>query len=74
MRITIDTKEDSAEDIKRLISMLNHLVGNKVKESSIMPEQAPSMMNMFSDNDTGMNSSDISKKEEKKEHVQITMY
>ena len=28
MKITIDTKEDSHEDIRKVIRMLNHLVGN----------------------------------------------
>lgn len=41
MKITIDTKEDSHEDIKKVISMLQHLVGE-----SALSNQG----NIFSDN------------------------
>ena len=51
MRITIDTKEDSYEDIKKVLHVLNHLIENK-GTSPIMENKesvdTTNMMNMFS--------------------------
>jgi hypothetical protein len=55
MKITIDTKEDSHEDIKKVLNLLHHLTKNKEVEI-INNEQATNadsnsgFMNMFSDN------------------------
>ena len=50
MRITIDTKEDSYEDIKKVMHVLNHLIENK-GTSPIMENKesvdTTNMMNMF---------------------------
>ena len=45
MKITIDTKEDSKEEIKNAIKMLSHLVGEKevyTNQGNIFEENAPS--------------------------------
>ena len=49
MRITIDTKEDSHEDIKKVLSILHHLVESKqaVQGAPVSDEQTTSMMSMF---------------------------
>ena len=44
MKITIDTKEDSPEEIRRVIKMLSSLVGEK---------EAMGNQDMFSDNSSG---------------------
>ncbi len=46
MKITIDTKEDSGEDIKKLIKMLSSLVGEDKKEAE-SPEVSEGAFNMF---------------------------
>ncbi|NOZ80353.1 MAG: hypothetical protein GXP63_01660 [DPANN group archaeon] len=35
MKISIDTKEDSHEDMRKLISMLQHIVGGKQEYSTV---------------------------------------
>ncbi len=50
MKITIDTKEDSHEDIKKIISMLQ----NMISDSSVIldkkePERTSDMFSMFGD-------------------------
>jgi len=56
MKITIDTKEDSHEDLKKVIRMLQHLVGddaytnspNIFEETSSTPTEATNaFVNMF---------------------------
>ncbi len=49
MKITIDTKEDSHEEIKKVISLLSHLI-----ESGSVESKA----DIFGDNDPGEPSSD----------------
>jgi hypothetical protein len=53
MKITIDTKTDSHEEIKKTISLLETLMGAThstiVKESSSDIEASPEMFSMFSD-------------------------
>jgi hypothetical protein len=48
MKITIDTKEDSHEDLRKVMEILNHFVTveNKIPQAS--SEESASMMNMFS--------------------------
>jgi len=46
MKITIDTKEDSAEDIKKVIKMLSSLIGEDKKEDEA-PEVSEGVFNMF---------------------------
>lgn len=58
MRITIDTKEDSREEIRRVLHILSGLVENKsYSKYSASPRQedpadTTNMMSMFSDNST----------------------
>ena len=50
MKITIDTKEDSAEEIKKLIKMLSSLIGEEYKsgdENKEIPEVSEGVFNMF---------------------------
>ncbi len=54
MRITIDTKEDSYDDIKKVLHVLNHLIENKNSgslstnyEENKEPVDTTNMMNMF---------------------------
>lgn len=51
MKITIDTKDDSHEDIKKVIRMLQHLVGE---------ENQSNQSNLFSDRSSLSNDSEIS--------------
>ena len=52
MKISVDTKEDSHDDIKKVIRMLQHLVGDNqeifTNEPSIAQEASP-MANIFGD-------------------------
>jgi len=41
MKITIDTKEDSPEEIKKAIRLLSALVQGKEKHSSIFEDESP---------------------------------
>ena len=50
MKITIDTKEDSNEDIKKLIKMLSSLIGKEYKsgdKNKEVPEVSEGTFNMF---------------------------
>jgi len=47
MKITIDTKEDSAEDIKKVIKMLSSFIGEDYKKEDKTPEVSEGMFNMF---------------------------
>ena len=52
MKITIDTKEDSQEDIRKVIQILTHIAGNQstILTNSNTPSSNPeSVMDMFSD-------------------------
>ena len=57
MKITIDTKEDSKEEIKKVIAMLQAMVDGQVRvapvdifgDSSSSPSSSPSKMDIFSD-------------------------
>ncbi len=40
MKISIDTKEDSNDEIKRVITLLNHLIGENMAIENASPEQA----------------------------------
>ncbi len=77
MKITINTKEDSREEIKKVIKMLAHLVGEESwvsndyessdKVSSEMSaEQSASMFDMFNSDDK-KNQEDTTEESEGKE-------
>ncbi|MBI2662618.1 hypothetical protein HYX11_04125 [Candidatus Woesearchaeota archaeon] len=56
MKLTIDTKEDSYDDIRKVLQILTHIIQNK--DSSYNPTTAPdttNMMNMFGDNEPSPN-------------------
>ncbi len=52
MKITIDTKEDSHEEIRKLITMLKNLIGESEQKSYTQPEggELNNLMSMFGDN------------------------
>jgi len=56
MKISVDTREDSPEEIKKVIKMLQHLVGESSysNQSNIFSDDAPNN-NIFSDNDAPNN-------------------
>ena len=67
MKITIDTKEDSAEEIKKLIKMLSSLIGEEYKsgdENKEVPEVSEGTFNMF--DSSAEEKKDDDKKEEDK--------
>jgi len=61
MKVTIDTKEDSYEDMKKVLQILTHILQNK--DSSYAPSTSTSssdttnMMNMFGDDDSSPSTS-----------------
>ena len=64
MKITIDTKEDSHEDIRKVMQILNHFSGNTPAPE---PADTTNMMNMFSEEkkeETPMTMFNSEKKEE----------
>ena len=52
MKISIDTKEDSHQDIRRVIKMLQHLVGDN--PVSNFEDDIPKSNNIFDDPDPGL--------------------
>ena len=83
MRITIDTKEDSYEDIKKVLHVLNHLIENK---SPIIENKEPvdttNMMDMFGSAPQEDKAPDFSsflnlaekKEEEKKDFPKVELF
>lgn len=47
MKIAIDTKEDSAEDIKKVIRMLQHLIGEHEDSMTNSPEVKEGLFSLF---------------------------
>ncbi|MFC1648713.1 hypothetical protein ACFL1B_04615 [Nanoarchaeota archaeon] len=66
MEIKIDTSKDSTEDIKKMISFLQHFVNEQHDHSSLVPDASEGMFNIFDndDNSTDSYSSDLSDKDE----------
>jgi hypothetical protein len=56
MKITVDTKEDSTEDLKHMIKMLSALVESRGGSSNYSNDM-PGMMNMFGDSPSSSASS-----------------
>ncbi|MDD5086733.1 MAG: hypothetical protein PHV16_03180 [Candidatus Nanoarchaeia archaeon] len=55
MKITVDTKEDSVEELKKLIRMLSSIVGENYEikqKSEEIPEVTEGTFNMFNDSKT----------------------
>ena len=52
MKVTIDTKEDSHEDIKKVLHILSNMIQNKNEDSVNQSSSVDTtnMMNMFSNN------------------------
>ena len=73
MKITIDTKEDSGDDIRKVIRMLQSLVGETTHQADAFSdtEQEPGVFNMFD----APNSEDSPTEEEQKpEKIDIVEY
>ena len=70
MKITIDTKTDSHEEIKKMIFLLENLMGAThstiVEESPSIMDASPEMFNMFSENKQDSSETNEGKQEEKK--------
>jgi len=48
MKVTIDTKEDEFEDIKKVLGILTHILESKKQENKvIVPTDTTDMMEMF---------------------------
>jgi len=83
MKITIDTKEDSKEELKKLIRMLSAIVDdNDFRTNNDMPS-GDGLFNLFSDNsspnpspvfDTPLNENEKKKELEELEQYQIVPY
>ncbi|MFH1590754.1 MAG: hypothetical protein ABIC95_02395 [archaeon] len=82
MKITIDTKEESTKDIRKLIRMLQHIVGsessystmdNGTSEESREPVVNPGLFSMFDDNDTDR-PGEPEPEEEEPTRVQVVEY
>lgn len=78
MKITIDTKEDSHEDIKKVIKMLQHLVGepsytnqpNIFDESPTTPsESSNAFVSMFGDTTKEPKEEPMDESKEEKEDI-----
>ena len=68
MKITIDTKEDSNEDIKKLIKMLSSLIGKEYKsedKNKGVPEVSEGVFNMFDSSGETEEKKEEDEKEEK---------
>lgn len=84
MKITIDTKEDSHEDIKKVIRMLQNLVGEEkvyTNQGNIFDDSKPVTENVFGDlfnNDKESKESPLKEEkpseEEKKDVPEIITY
>lgn len=61
MKLTIDTKEDNYEDIKKVLQILTHIIQNKdpsySPSTSTSSSDTTSMMNMFGDDDSSPSNS-----------------
>jgi len=79
MKITIDTKEDSADEINKVISMLSRLVGSREGHSTIVSDDNAleqvdaNLMSMFDDSSSSEASAqqEETKTEEKKEDIGV---
>ncbi len=79
MKITIDTKEDSHEEIKKIIKMLSSLVGEEIltNQGNVFENQSPDLgnQNMFSmfdnKNQTSPEQTEETKETKEKEEVDI---
>jgi hypothetical protein len=58
MKISIDTKEDSHEEIKKVIKMLNHLVGESSYSNQNIFEDEPKSKNIFDDPSPSLSSTE----------------
>lgn len=52
MKISIDTKHDSKDDIQRAIKLLSDLINTDVDNSQITESDSAGMFNLFGDNPT----------------------
>ncbi len=62
MKITIDTKEDNHEDIKKVIALLNGMIGNSSgiysnQPTASTPADSTNLMSMFGDESASQPSS-----------------
>jgi len=66
MKITIDTREESVEDMKKLIRMLQNIVESRTPSSTLLPsggegpgaEDSGGLFNMFGEDSSAKNESE----------------
>ncbi|MFC1801741.1 hypothetical protein ACFLZB_04740 [Nanoarchaeota archaeon] len=78
MKITIDTKEDSHEEIKKVISLLTHLIGEppmtnskNIFDDSKPTEESGGLFNIFDSPQTSEKEED---EEDSEESPEVQMY
>ncbi len=84
MKVTIDTKEDSQEDIRKILQILAHLLQPKEPGQPAEPVDTTSLMGMFGAPSTGKESPDtapnfssflnLTKPEKKEEKLKIEFF
>lgn len=76
MKLTIDTKEDSADEIKKVIHLLNMIIEGKTAEYP--PASGNVLGDFFGNNENALNDlptvTPEEKKEEVKEEDKVTIY
>ncbi|MBI2651577.1 hypothetical protein HYX01_03840 [Candidatus Woesearchaeota archaeon] len=73
MKITIDTKEDSPEEIKKAIKMLSSLIGEETQNAlDSSKETSPDIFNMFENADSeSKEEKEIEDEEEQNKDIDI---
>jgi len=76
MKLTIDTKEDSSEEIKKVIQLLNMLVDGRVPESASNNvfennNEMPVFGNVFGDDTVEKKEDENSDEEPKEDSIQM---
>ena len=77
MKITIDTKEDSHEDIRKIVNILSEILGNKQPSSNVFESSSsemPGLMGMFNQPSQPQPASTPEPVPEKKERTSIQFY
>ena len=78
MKITIDTKEDSKEELKKLIRMLSAMVDDNDFRTNNDAPSGEGIFNLFSDNPTSNSSpvfdTPLNENEKKKEIEELEQY
>lgn len=74
MKITIDTKEDSPEDIKKAIQLLQHLIGEKSSNEFSVDESSNAFQSIFGEqtqDEASQTTEQVSELTNKKEKIPL---